>query len=409
MSAPRQTSRFPKLGWERLCVGLLWLAVAKLFVLDYFADWPVLQFVVILLGLALVLFVPLRPRHRVRPASRIWRFRIAAMSLGVLFACFALEAVFRLFDVRGYHQPRITVWRHALVPRQELLPGCIAQLKPNAVFEHIYDSNPNGDFDERNAQTYHTNRYGLRGPDFSAQKPPGVTRILILGDSFVFGEGVKDEDTVTAQLQRLLNARGNETFEIINTAVGSWDTDCEVNYLERYGLSFEPDIVMVGYVLNDTPSDIGVDMWDNVTSTSQNRALRESYLVSYVYSMIAQRTRTRRFVAEMVASARERRNEWEYSFAALSRGQELATSIGARYIVFIYPFLYELSDRYPFTGLHAMVVDYCRAHDIEVIDLLPDYIGSRASDLWVHPRDPHPNAKGHHIAAQVLADHLLGE
>jgi len=387
---------------------LVFLSLERLFGREYFGAWPNFQFAAILIGLGFVLFGFLAMLLGRRPVSRISCFRIAAVLLAVLVPCLMLEVFLRLFDIRAYHPPRKTVWRHALVPSDEVLPGCLMQFRPNVVFEHIYDSNPHGYFNERNAQTYRTNRYGLRGPDFPEQKEPGVTRVLVLGDSFVFGEGVNFEDTVTAQLERLLNARGSQTFEVINAAGATWDTICEVNYLESQGVAFEPDIIMVGYVLNDCGYDVGLDVWNNVTSTYQNRELRESYLVSYVYGVIARVTVTRRFVAEMAASAREHRDKWELSFAALSRGQEIAARIGARYIVFIYPFMYELSDHHPFTQLHGMVADYCRTHGIEVIDLLPDYMGLKATALWVHPSDPHPNAAGHRVAAEALADYLVG-
>ncbi len=406
--APRRTSRFGKLGWGGICAGLVCLALERLFGQQYLGDRPNFHLAAILVGLGLILFGSLAMLRDRRPVSRIACFRIAAVLLAVLVPCFALEVFLRVFDIRAYHPPRKTVWRHALVPRDELLPGCLLQFKPNVVFEHIYDSNPNGYFNERNAQTYRTNRYGLRGPDFPEQKEPGVTRVLVLGDSFVFGEGVAFEDTVTAQLERLLNARASETFEVINAATAAWDTNCEVNYLEWHGVVFEPDIIMIGYVLNDSGYDVGLDLWNDVTSTYENRELRESYLISYLYGVIAKRTVTRRFVAEMAASAREHRDEWELSFAALSRGQEIAASIGARYIVFIYPFMYELSDDHPFKQLHGMVADYCRTHGIEVIDLLPDYMGLKDTALWVHPSDPHPNAAAHRVAAGVLADYLAG-
>ncbi|MFB6217253.1 MAG: hypothetical protein ABEJ72_09890, partial [Candidatus Aenigmatarchaeota archaeon] len=44
------------------------------------------------------------------------------------------------------------------------------------------------------------NRKGLRGPDFSREKPSNTTRILVVGDSFTFGLGVNMSDVFTERL-----------------------------------------------------------------------------------------------------------------------------------------------------------------------------------------------------------------
>ena len=55
-----------------------------------------------------------------------------------------VEVVFRVLDIRGYHQPRTRDWEHALLPEDDLLPGVKNQFKPDSSFELNYDSNPRG-------------------------------------------------------------------------------------------------------------------------------------------------------------------------------------------------------------------------------------------------------------------------
>src|SRR5882672_198257 len=60
---------------------------------------------------------------------------------------------------------------------------------------------------DREAFTYghpaHVNHLGLRGGDLE-KKAPGEIRILCLGDSTTYGQGLADEDTLPALLEREL-------------------------------------------------------------------------------------------------------------------------------------------------------------------------------------------------------------
>jgi len=50
-----------------------------------------------------------------------------------------------------------------------------------------------------------TNDEGFRGrPNFSSSKVDSITRIMILGDSFTFGDEVSDHETYAVQLQYML-------------------------------------------------------------------------------------------------------------------------------------------------------------------------------------------------------------
>ncbi len=99
-----------------------------------------------------------------------------------------------------------------------------------------------------------TNSLALRGPREYGPKPPGVRRVLMLGDSFVFGVGVNDADTFCARLQRALDQRGARV-EIINAGVGSYSPLLHYLALRDRYLPLEPDAVVLWFDFGDLQND----------------------------------------------------------------------------------------------------------------------------------------------------------
>ena len=60
---------------------------------------------------------------------------------------------------------------------------------------------------------------GYRGTDFPRVKPQGETRIVFIGDSFVHGDFVHNEETLPAQLERVLGERCHNV-RVINAGLG---------------------------------------------------------------------------------------------------------------------------------------------------------------------------------------------
>jgi lysophospholipase L1-like esterase len=342
-------------------------------------------------------------------ARRTRRLQEAALVLGsVLLTLLVLEVVFRALDIRGYHAPRVRDWSHALLDAEHRVPGIHLQFKPHATFALRYESNPRGYLDSDASLTYETNNHGLRGPDFELAKPPGTLRVVVLGDSFTFGEGVRLEDTFCQRLQgRLRQALAPTPVEVLNFGVSAWSTGEEILFLEHFGIKVEPDLVVVVFVGNDAYYAGRLDLWNNFTRMYESRALRHSYVVSWAYASIGRALLARRYVEALVGRALERKDKWREALEALSRGKRLASSVGARYMVALFPFMYELDDDYPLLPIHRLVIDHCTRESIPVIDLLGAFEGRRYRDLWVHPTDQHPNETAHRIAAEALAQFVL--
>lgn len=97
------------------------------------------------------------------------------------------------------------------------------------------------------------NSKGLRDVEHDYKKPPGVFRILILGDSFAEALQVPLEDSFPRQIEALLNqkAERNIRFEVINTGVSGFGTDNELLFFRHEGYKYEPDLVLLAFMTND--------------------------------------------------------------------------------------------------------------------------------------------------------------
>jgi len=99
----------------------------------------------------------------------------------------------------------------------------------------------------------HTNSLGFRDTrEYSLPKAPATFRILVLGDSVTFGHGALYETSYPFILeQRLRDWRPDVKWEVWNLGVPGYNTAQELAYLNEVGASYQPDLVIVGFFLND--------------------------------------------------------------------------------------------------------------------------------------------------------------
>ncbi len=97
-----------------------------------------------------------------------------------------------------------------------------------------------------------TNVEGLRASrSYPPTPPPGVHRLLVLGDSQAFGWGVPLEQSLGARLEMRLETLGHGPVEVINAAVPGSNTYQQAALLERVGMDYQPDCVLVLFTGND--------------------------------------------------------------------------------------------------------------------------------------------------------------
>src|SRR5262245_42620153 len=134
----------------------------------------------------------------------------------------ALEVVFRVAGMRAeYHQPRVD----AGFTNSDILDRVPYGFVPFATIISTYDSNPRGYFEPGNKILHVFNSAGWRDTEHPVEKPPHTYRILGLGDSYLYGQGVRQEDICLTKLGKRLQARVRDiTIECINTGMSAMNT-----------------------------------------------------------------------------------------------------------------------------------------------------------------------------------------
>ena len=91
------------------------------------------------------------------------------------------------------------------------------------------------------------NSKGLRDREYSYEKPEGVFRILVLGDSFADALEVPLEDSFQEVLETLLNERLSTPVEVINGGHWGYGNDMELLFYRLEGYKYQPDLVLLAF------------------------------------------------------------------------------------------------------------------------------------------------------------------
>jgi len=286
-----------------------------------------------------------------------------------------------------------------------------------------YYSNPRGYFDIRREEDNRT-IYGLeirgtgppprRIPD-SMAKPEDVLaflaredKILVLGDSFTMGQGVRYEDTCARRLEKLLAEEGVPTT-ICNSSCAAYDLEqiCE-SYL-LYSAKRHYPLVIYGLVLNDfglpgRDRIIGSDYIDSDNGGFQYNPWRRHFAsINFVLHCV-DGIRLDRMTKNAYLQAFRGKNA-RIKFDLLRGLDRKMQSDDSELVIVLFPLLHDFDD-YPFQEINDKIHGFCQENDVLLLDLLPAFSRHTAESLWVHPTDYHPNEIAHQIAAKEIHSFL---
>ena len=269
----------------------------------------------------------------------------------------------------------------------------------------------------------HINRWGFRGKDWQETKEAGVARIALLGDSYVFGPGVDDNETFGAQLEAILNGeqKGRNRVEVLNFSASGYDLGHEIRVLERHGLRFKPDIVLLHFFLNDLLYVKSYSFYPVMFAKQEKEVSfwkwrlrewgRQSRLIMALWD-VWRAQRPDEMTALIRAYVQKNANPgegpagegWAFVVSQLERFHELAKTHGFEPMLVIIPTPQEMLGGRRKAAYAEFLVTQCRRLGIKPVLLLSEFRKAHrdASELLI-PYDFHFSARGHRTVAEILS------
>jgi len=335
--------------------------------------------------------------------------KIGLTALSLLLALLALEVSLRVAAGFTDRQPRLL--DPALAVRESDPRAFLRKIQLSGNPDIVYELRPNFSGEGYRGEKVTINAAGFRGPLYPRPKSPRTVRIVGIGDSVMYGEGVSDDDVYLRHLSTRLNAEYPELrWEAVNTAVPGYNTTMEVETLRAKGLGYEPDLVIIDYVGNDT------SLPNFLTKRVNAFTLTRSYLVNFVL----ERVRGRPYLE--IVDAPRHVGGVAFVDDPGEAPEQYRHMVGVDAYRRVMHGLRLLRDERGFELLaltHGPSPDYffetCRAEGIPFVtawDATLAYMKEHGSpsfwdsDIVISKTDIHPSAIGHRLHAEVLFKYM---
>jgi lysophospholipase L1-like esterase len=361
--------------------------------------------ILLVLAALLVTADAIRTNPFVDPESLILTLTLALGAAGLVFS------VLDRADAAA-----LTRWRNRgfLLLFSLTLTLALGELATRIIFSEVTTtSNNRGFFNLRWARTgaVQMNGAGFRGRSFAQAKAAGTYRIAAVGDSFTYGNGIRDDERYTEIMQKQLPDR----FEVLNFGSPGDNTPQHLRTIVNVVLPLKPDFVIVQWYVNDVEGNSSagrpsylhllpfadLDGWLVDRSALYNVASLQWAQLQIAFGM------TPTYPAYLFGrledpngpdATRERDSILAIIDACRREGVPLSFVLfpdtGA-----------PIDANSPFGYLHERLLETCREQSIRCVDLREAFAAIKdRQSLWANRLDHHPSGRANTIAAMKILE-----
>lgn len=384
-------------------------------------------YLTLLLAYALVcaalLFVAVYPGRLGQLVGGKWGWRTVGMALRISIALFMGEAALHVIPPAYWLRGVVGVNDNVNEPHPTLNHTMRANLQTRS-------TSPFGEYDV----PIHSNSQGFRDLERTAEKPSGVRRIVLLGDSMLAALQVEFDEIFPRLLEQRLNAeQAASRWEVVNLGIGSYSPILEYLLLKEKGLAYRPDVVLLEFFPRDVHETMLVYPYCRLDETklptvcpptqqprpyTTFQKLRDVVVgPSFFFLLVSERIDALRSAGPSRdvwiwdRATPEHDRAWAVTLRMIRGAADLARSHGSAFGLMAFPVGNQVRlDEYPWAtqqgipsdpGPQSILRDFCADNGIPFLDLLPSMQRAEESPLFF-PYDGHLTPKGHRLVTREL-------
>jgi len=338
-------------------------------------------------------------------------FAVKKIQKNLIFAIIVLAGIFLILEACQRVNTYYHYWRDVKKFKSELLEIV------SPIDRREYVLKKGGKFTTRDGILYQINEKGLRGAERDYNKSFGTYRILMLGDSYLFGWGLEWDDTLPVILEKRFLDTGydGKRCEVINAGVFGYNTAQELEFLKKEGVKYSPDAVIIYFIMNDLEPQ-----WN----APRHPKYEYEYCASWFLDHLSRRlnkliskitknsepffvTYRNRQNTEYLRALDKEKYKWNSCRAALSEFVVYCQERNIKLYLIIVPDISQNLNKYALGRIHKEVSGAVRSNAVPVLDLFETLKEIDSKKLWVSKDDAHPNRYANELIADKIHSFLM--
>lgn len=324
--------------------------------------------------------------------------KIGCLLIATLIGALVAEGFLRLFHPVDFRLPPSSFQNDTLRQlshQRSSVPGLAYELVPGISAEF-------------NGAPARINSQGMRGNEPLSEEEGPVIRIALLGDSYTFGYGVRDEETLDSLLENKLRSNFSSQghrIDVLNFSVAGYAMKDQASVLQYKVLDWNPRLIVIGYYLNDPElepiqplhSYFAETRWWQYSHLTRAISLIRYNLQKFWYGK-----------GDYFLALHQHPEKWKSVEQAFSTISRLTRERQIPVFLMLIPDLKVIHlNPYPYRDIHLQVKTAAEKNGFHFLDLYSQFVSRKIEEVAISRVDSHFNALGNRLAAEFLLQELI--